>query len=944
MENVYMMIKEKPGFWSGKVWQMLAMAVLFISLSFPVYAQSDMVWTGAENTRFTNENNWDPAGSPVGNNLTIPMKADSSQAPFEVIISGAEHLAVNWLEIQYATDNQYQPTVTIDLDDDTVMFNIARGNDGNADYGYTGTIVKRGHYRVERDNTARLDDMNAWLRIEGGIAEFNNLLMGNANAPVRGGKVYISGGELRLRTPGFGRMYTAREDGQVEITKQGKLTINNNFTPPTENWINGGEDYLIKRTYDAATNITTFIALHKDSVFDIMNTNTQVLIFGDPSTPLELMESGMLNSPTIELTWKYRKEGETTYTDFTGEGVNETTYAPVFSEQGTYYVICEGVDGEQVVQTSEVMFLIGSDAITLIPHIEFQYVRVGETGVEITADVPGGEWKYATSQGGPYLSLDEVVSGGMENSVAPVFSGATGNYYLVYEVEIGGELHRSFEMLYIIEGESTAGKVLTWTGIYSEDATYPANWFPVANPYNNTLNVNERDSASTAFYPVFANEGNFAMSSFTFAPNSHVIFDGPDTIRTNGSNRYVQGTVDLKKGVMLARETESNQYFRVERPEAIFTLYGNSQLVVYNLLMGSHASPTSGTGGHLHIRDNARVQCQAIDRFSTVDSTYSRIYLYDNGQIWIAGDVRSAQQARIEMGKYLCPVEDWEPYMFYDGDYTILKARNTKSFSIGNDQNAYTTSDNPLEEPISLVNTDGIDEWEWKWSTNVHGPWNSFDPEVKNEPSISPTFSVSGTYYVIAETGEGVQTSNFKPVVVIELAISPAEAQEIALDTDGETLTAVIPDQFTVTEISWYYRLAGSDEFIETFVQGSEFVPNFGATGAYEVFYVAEVLDEFSVQYFLISNSVSISAGNVGIGDNKVSLLNIYPNPTTGLFYVDGGKNEYKVEIFDMAGKLHLSKQFYTGGRQPIQFDRKGIYIVKVNSNDEMKIGRLIVH
>ncbi|HOF55829.1 MAG TPA: T9SS type A sorting domain-containing protein [Prolixibacteraceae bacterium] len=943
MKNFYVCKKVKPGFVTGKVWRLTAALLLFLSLSGTAFAQVAQTWTGAENTRFTNENNWDPAGSPVGNNLTIPLKTDSTQAPFQLLVSGTDNISVNWLEVAYATDNQYQPTVTIELDEDTAVFNVVTGSASNCDYQFTGTIVKKGHYTSLKSNVARLDEVNSWLRVEGGIAEFRNLLMGNSNSPSRGGKIYVSGGELIVRD-GFGRMWTGRAGGQVEITKTGKVTVRTNFTPPTENWINGGEDYLIKRTYDAVFNVTTFTALHKDSVFDVLNAETQVLVFGEATDTLRLMESGILSSPTLVLTWKYRKEGELAFKSFTGPGADAKAFAPVFSEPGTYFVICEGVDGAKVVQTSQVMFLVASDAITLSPKIDMQYVRIGETGVEITAIPAGGTWKYSRIQGGPYMAMDSTVTGGVENKLSPVFKGPAGNYYLVYETEIGGKIHRSYEMLYIIEAANSAGKTLTWTGRFSNDANFPANWTPVANPYNNTLNVNAFDSASVLPYPVFAKPGNFAISSFTFAPNSRVTFDGPDTISTTGSNRYVQGTVDLIKGVMTARPTENNQYFRIERPEAVFTLHGTSKLWVYNLLMGSHSSPTAGTGGHLHIKDNATVICSNIDRFCTVDSTYSRVYLYDNGQIHIAGDVRSAQQARIEMGKYLCPVEDWEPFMFFDGEYTILKARNTKSFSIADAKNAYTTANTPLEEAVTLINVEGITAWEWKWSLSPHGPWNSFDPPATNLPAINPSFSESGSYFVIAETSEGVQTSNFKPVTVIELGITPDASQEIGLNVNGDTLNAVVPAQFTVTSVSWYYRLAGSEDYVDTYVTGMQYVPNFGTVGVYEVFYVAEVQDEFSVQYFLISNSVTITAGNVGIRDNRAEFLNIYPNPTTGLFYVDGGHQEYRLEIFDLTGKVLMSRQLTDGGRQTINFNRKGMFIVKVQSGDELKIGRLIVH
>lgn len=82
----------------------------------------------------------------MGNNLTIPLKTDSTQAPFQLLVSGTDNISVNWLEVAYATDNQYQPTVTIELDEDTAVFNVVTGSASNCDYQFTGTIVKKGHY------------------------------------------------------------------------------------------------------------------------------------------------------------------------------------------------------------------------------------------------------------------------------------------------------------------------------------------------------------------------------------------------------------------------------------------------------------------------------------------------------------------------------------------------------------------------------------------------------------------------------------------------------------------------------------------------------------------------------------------------------------------------------------------------------------------------------
>nr|MDA3818368.1 hypothetical protein [Prolixibacteraceae bacterium] len=704
-------LKRNTGIKTRNHWLSFALALGFMAFANISNAQVDMSWTGASSNNFVIEDNWDPAGSPEGNNVTIPMPDTTSATgspdaqPFAVEVTGAENISVNIMEIVYATENAYQSTFTVNLDNDETTFtNSTR----DADYNHTGVIIKRGHYMYTRGNGARFDSDNSWLRVEGGIAEYYNLLMGNGNSPSSGGKLYISGGEVRLNDT-FGRIYTGREDGQVEITGDGMLTISGNFIAPTENWINGGEDYSIKRGYDAVADKTTYTAVPA-SYIGIENSDRQVLKSGEASTDtLHLIQtSSVVDATTFE--WRYRAEGQETYTSFTDD--NSATFAPQFDTPGTFFVSClvDGVETE-----NEVEFFVVSNAISFSPaEFPVQFVRIGENGTEITAEFTttptSMEWKYSHTPGGPYVSFDPVQTSA---TLAPSFE-ETGNTYVVMIAQIDGATHTSVELFYNVEEESTSGKSLTWTGLASEEGTNPANWNPVANPYKNSLAIGAFDSPSTLPYPVYEPVGNDTISTFWVGPGAKMTINSQDTVNIRGGWQQAQGNLIIQNGIIT-----NSGYFRLDRATGKVELYNDSKMFIEQLLMGERSTD----GGTIHLNDNAVLHCLTLPGRVSPDTLQSVTYISDNASIEYVGDVQSDVNVWISSAKIVCPDENFEPYVTFDGELTIVTARNTNAFAIENASLDFTTPNTPISEDISLVNVDGITSWEWKWSESVNGPW-----------------------------------------------------------------------------------------------------------------------------------------------------------------------------------------------------------------------------
>ena len=97
-----------------------------------------------------------------------------------------------------------------------------------------------------------------------------------------------------------------------------------------------------------------------------------------------------------------------------------------------------------------------------------------------------------------------------------------------------------------------------------------------------------------------------------------------------------------------------------------------------------------------------------------------------------------------------------------------------------------------------------------------------------------------------------------------------------------------------------------------------------------------------------ISNTFAISSVTVNIctGINEMTSIDygiiVYPNPSNGLFNLQT-TSIIEITIKDVLGKIILSIKINAGSYQINLNDQaKGIYFLKVNSNEQIKIVRLI--
>jgi hypothetical protein len=146
--------------------------------------------------------------------------------------------------------------------------------------------------------------------------------------------------------------------------------------------------------------------------------------------------------------WKFSTTAGGPYQSF-GTAETGTAFTPLFSNVGTYYVICQSTKSGVVATSNEVEINVSASTvptISITPSAS-QYIEVNQNGNLLTANETaasaGREWKFATVSGGPYQSFSPLQTG---TTYLPNFAAA-GNYYLICESEMNDTIRVSNQVL-----------------------------------------------------------------------------------------------------------------------------------------------------------------------------------------------------------------------------------------------------------------------------------------------------------------------------------------------------------------------------------------------------------------------------------------------------------------------------------------------------------------
>lgn len=76
---------------------------------------------------------------------------------------------------------------------------------------------------------------------------------------------------------------------------------------------------------------------------------------------------------------------------------------------------------------------------------------------------------------------------------------------------------------------------------------------------------------------------------------------------------------------------------------------------------------------------------------------------------------------------------------------------------------------------------------------------------------------------------------------------------------------------------------------------------------------------------------------------NSLTTINLYPNPTTGVIYIEGVENESEIVIYNSVGKVFYTSDNFHSGKIDMSGHPKGLYVVRISSNDGIIFRKFIL-
>jgi hypothetical protein len=204
--------------------------------------------------------------------------------------------------------------------------------------------------------------------------------------------------------------------------------------------------------------------------------------------------------------------------------------------------------------------------------------------------------------------------------------------------------------------------------------------------------------------------------------------------------------------------------------------------------------------------------------------------------------------------------------------------------------------------------------------------------------TTSNDFTTPVTYTVYADDG----TTQDYMVVVYVLAAPKSSEKEIltfgitnpyvAGVISGTTIAILVPYGTDVTSLTAFFTLSSkATAYIGTVAQmtGSN-INNFSS----QVSYIVTAEDGTTKTYIV---TVTIDKNPLGIENVSSSLVSVYPNPSSGAFFVEAASGELEVTILDLQGMevYRYANKAFSGEKMAI--DLKGLtsssYVIRITTN-----------
>jgi hypothetical protein len=316
-------------------------------------------------------------------------------------------------------------------------------------------------------------------------------------------------------------------------------------------------------------------------------------------------------------------------------------------------------------------------------------------------------------------------------------------------------------------------------------------------------------------------------------------------------------------------------------------------------------------------------------------------HITDNAKITFPGDAFALYSAKVEEGKIVTP-EGRKVIVFLNetDSVTTVSSRSEASFALA-DNTKLVVGVGKATAALSTQNNEAIVSYEWKYTTTPGANYIAFEP-AQTAATFSAAFSEAGSYYVVCEGSDGTEvfSTDEVNVVVVSVVVAPGDTQNLEMFVSGTPLA--VTESVVADSREWKVSKTSGSGYESIFPPstGINYTPIFMEDKL--TFYV--VCESIIQGTPVVSNEVIFNVGTTGINDMAQSSFKMFPSPAKGAFYVNESGKSYNLTIVDLAGRTVFERKFENvSGDQRIEFAGKGIYMVMIKTNNELKAQRIIM-
>ncbi|MBQ4398452.1 MAG: T9SS type A sorting domain-containing protein [Bacteroidales bacterium] len=427
---------------------------------------------------------------------------------------------------------------------------------------------------------------------------------------------------------------------------------------------------------------------------------------------------------------------------------------------------------------------------------------------------------------------------------------------------------------------------------------------------------------------------NCTSGSDTWEGRFDLTFGAPEFVMTNISN------TELQPGgsAVVTFDITNNGGFDAQN--AVLQIVSSSSDLTFEV--NSIEIPAIAAGETVSVSANLNVSANA-----QIGATYELSYLVSDGHYILNGT------APISVGNV---ADGFETGDFSTFDYTFAGSANWTIVNTGAYEGTYCAKsgnisdnqDSQLVLTVEVLTTGEFSFYKKVSSENSYdklyflidgssmGDWSGENDWSQQTYTVTP-----GTHTFKWRYAKDSSVSNGSDCAWIDYIQLPPTSVILSLDPVTDLVANVNGSNVNLT---WTAPAGATSYFI---YRNGEEVGNQASTSFMDIVndgvYSYSVVATDGNGRYSAPEYVSVSVGTVGVEENTLEIVSIYPNPVNSMLTIDGGNAEYSYALYNGMGQIVANGNAQGIEHVNVSDMAKGVYFLRLTTGTQVRVEKVVV-